>query len=99
MVLLLSSVNVRTYRTKGDGFPLAACLSQVAVHQKELKPLLEAHLYSCCPIAIPELPNMDNDSLSLEQKLGMKEGETFDKFLARTEVRYSFEKINCDECL
>ena len=80
MVLLLSSVNVRTYRTKGDGFPLAACLSQVAVHQKELKPLLEAHLYSCCPIAIPELPNMDNDSLSLEQKLGMKEGETFDKF-------------------
>ncbi len=89
MVLLCCLWSI--YRTKGDGFPMAACLSQLAAHQKELKPLLEAHLYSCCPIAIPELPNMDNDGQSFEQKLGMREGETFDRFLARTEVRDNFK--------
>jgi GLE1-like protein len=81
--------------TKGDGFPLAAMLAMISTEQKELLPILTAHIYTVCPIAIPALPtNLEKDASedALMSSLGMQkdkktgEYESFPRFLARTEV-------------
>jgi myosin heavy subunit len=81
--------------TKGDGFPLAAMLAMISTEQKELVPILAAHIYTVCPIAIPALPtNLEKDATedALMSSLGMQkdkktgEYESFPRFLARTEV-------------
>ena len=84
----------RFLRTRGDGFPLAAMFASVSTHCDELGPLLEAHLYTVCPTAIPTLSmaTAEGDENALMESLGMikdKSGEfeSFDKFLHRTEVR------------
>ena len=78
---------------RGDGFPLANMLAMVSVENKEIAPLLAAHVYTVCPTAIPTLPSPQKDASEdeLMESLGMlkdKNGEyeTFDKFLTRTEV-------------
>lgn len=81
---------------RGDGFPLASMLAMVSVDQKELVPIFAAHVYTVCPTAIPTLPRMaslsHDDEDALQKSLGMAktktgEFETFERFLARTEVR------------
>jgi hypothetical protein len=56
------SLTVRTSftisRTRGDGFPLACLLAMVLTEVKELVPILAAHVYTFCPIAIPTLPKL-----------------------------------------
>ena len=81
--------------TRGDGFPLAHMLAQVGHHaSKDFNLLITAHVYAVCPTAIPTLPSPEPgcSELELMDSLGMqkdKKGdyETFDRFLARTEVR------------
>lgn len=77
---------------RGDGFPLAAMLAMVSLENKELVPILAAHIYTVCPTAIPTLPtpapNASEDELM--SSLGMQkdkkgEYESFDKFISRTE--------------
>jgi hypothetical protein len=65
----------------------------VSVDNKELIPVLAAHIYTVCPTAIPTLPTPSSDASEEElmQSLGMLKGkngefETFERFLARTEV-------------
>ena len=48
--------------TKGDGFPLAAMLAMVSVEQKNLVLIMEAHIYTVCPTAIPTLPQPRKDA-------------------------------------
>jgi hypothetical protein len=81
---------------RGDGFPLANMCALVSVDNKELIPVLAAHIYTVCPTAIPTLPTPSSDASEEElmQSLGMLKGkngefETFERFLARTEVRRS----------
>ena len=78
---------------RGDGFPLANMLALVSEDSKELAPVLAAHIYTVCPTAVPTLPhpapNASEDEVM--ESLGMlklKDGEyeTFERFLARTEV-------------
>ena len=78
---------------RGDGFPLANMLAMVSLENKEIVPILAAHVYTVCPTAIPTLPSPKKDASEdeLMESLGMlkdKHGEyeTFDKFLSRTEV-------------
>ena len=94
---MLPHENNKLYRTRGDGFPLANFLAKTSVHEsagKEFILILQAHIYTVCPTAIPNLPAPAHDCSELElmESLGMsknKDGEfeTFDRFLARTEVR------------
>lgn len=64
---------------------------------KDVIPILEAHIFSVCPSAIPILPRPSKNASEEEvmEALGMakdkKTGdyEAFDRFLARTEVRPS----------
>jgi hypothetical protein len=79
---------------RGDGFPLAGMLAMVSMDDKELVPILAAHIYTVCPTAIPALPKPSPDASEdeLMSSLGMlkdKNGEyeTFPRFLTRTEVR------------
>ena len=81
-------------RIRGDGFPLANMLAIVSTQAKELAPILAAHIYTVCPTAIPTLPKPSKGSSEndLMESLGMTKGkdgefETFERFLARTEVR------------
>jgi len=74
-------------------------LALVSVDNKELAPLLAAHIYTVCPTAIPTLPRASSDASEEEfmESLGMLKGkdgefETFQQFLHRTEVRAS--KLN-----
>ncbi len=60
---------------------------------KDFNILITAHVYSVCPTAIPTLPSPDQGASEQElmESLGMQkdkkgEYETFDRFLARTEV-------------
>jgi hypothetical protein len=78
---------------RGDGFPLANMLAMVSVENKELVPILAAHIYTVCPTAIPTLPAAAPNASEEEfmEGLGMLKGkngefETFDRFLTRTEV-------------
>eukprot|EP00581_Thalassiosira_minuscula_P001154 CAMPEP_0183738154 /NCGR_PEP_ID=MMETSP0737-20130205/53890_1 /TAXON_ID=385413 /ORGANISM="Thalassiosira miniscula, Strain CCMP1093" /LENGTH=876 /DNA_ID=CAMNT_0025972631 /DNA_START=8 /DNA_END=2634 /DNA_ORIENTATION=+ len=83
--------------TRGDGFPLAAMFAFVSTHCEEISPVLEGHLYTVCPTAIPTLSLTEatseggvKDENDLMESLGMirdKDGEfeSFDKFLHRTE--------------
>ena len=80
------------YSPRGDGFPLAAFLAIVASEVKEFAPILEAHIYAVCPMAIPTLPKPGKDASEEElmESLGMAknkngEFETFERFLHRTE--------------
>jgi hypothetical protein len=90
---LIVRVQAGTFNgVRGDGFPLASMIAFVSTHCEEIGPLLEAHLYSHCPTAIPSLSltSPDGGEEELMESLGMirdKEGEfeTFDKFLSRTE--------------
>jgi hypothetical protein len=82
------------YSPRGDGFPLANMLALVSIDSKDLIPVLTAHIYTVCPTAIPTLPTPSPDASEEElmQSLGMLKGkngefETFERFLARTEVR------------
>lgn len=96
--LLASDTMVRTQAegfngTRGDGFPLANMLALVSTQVKELLPILAAHIYTVCPTAIPTLPKVTKNESEKElmESLGMAKGangefETFDRFLARTEV-------------
>lgn len=77
---------------RGDGFPLANMLAMVSVENKELVPILAAHIYTVCPTAIPTLPVAAPNASEEEfmEGLGMLKGkngdfETFDRFLTRTE--------------
>ena len=84
--------------TKGDGFPLAAMLAMVSVEQKNLVLIMEAHIYTVCPTAIPTLPQPRKDATEDEIMIGLgmqrnkKTGdfESFPQFLARTENIVSF---------
>lgn len=65
----------------------------VSTQVKELVPILAAHVYTVCPIAIPTLPKLSKNASEdeLMESLGMskdKNGqyETFEHFLTRTEV-------------
>jgi hypothetical protein len=78
---------------RGDGFPLASMLAMVSLENKEIGPILAAHVYTVCPTAIPTLPSPKKDATEdeLMESLGMQkdkngEYESFDKFLTRTEV-------------
>ena len=79
---------------RGDGFPLANMLAMVSVENKELVPILAAHIYTVCPTAIPTLPVASPNASEEDfmEGLGMIKGkngefESFDRFLTRTEVR------------
>lgn len=68
-------------------------LAMVSTQVKELLPILSAHIYTVCPTAIPTLPKVTKNESEKElmESLGMAKGsdgeyETFDRFLARTEV-------------
>ena len=68
-------------------------LAMVSTQVKELVPILAAHIYTVCPTAIPMLPKVTKNESEMElmESLGMAKGkdgeyETFDRFLARTEV-------------
>ena len=81
-------------RQRGDGFPLANMLANVSVQHKDLRPVLTAHIYTVCPIAVPTLPTPSEDASEdeLMESLGMLKGkdgefESFERFLSRTEVR------------
>jgi len=70
-------------------------LVSVSLETKDLNPVLAAHIYTVCPIAIPSLPTPAEDASEDEvmESLGMlknKDGnfETFERFLGRTEVRH-----------
>lgn len=87
---------------RGDGFPLASMLAAVSMETKDLGPVLAAHVYTVCPTAIPTLPHIAEDVSEdeLMTKLGMQRGkdgsfETFERFMARTEVR---NKKKCRPC-
>jgi uncharacterized membrane protein YhiD involved in acid resistance len=90
---LIVRVQAGTFNgVRGDGFPLAAMIAYVSTKCEEIGPLLEAHLYSHCPTAIPSLSlaSPDGGEDELMESLGMirdKNGEfeSFDKFLSRTE--------------
>ena len=98
--LLASNLIVRVQAdgfngTRGDGFPLAAMFSIVSTTCEELLPVLEAHLYTVCPMTIPAMSlkgdgnSSGGDESDLMESLGMlkdKNGEyeSFDKFLSRT---------------
>jgi len=82
--------------TRGDGFPLAHALALSSVNlSQEFVNTIMAHIYTVCPTAIPKLPaptSESDDEIHLMESLGMQKGkngeyETFDRFLARTEVR------------
>jgi len=84
---------------RGDGFPLANMLSLVSVEQKELAPVMAAHIYTVCPTAIPRLPcpSPDASEEELMESLGMEKKsdgnfETFERFLSRTEVSGRHER-------
>jgi hypothetical protein len=88
------TVFLSTRSPRGDGFPLANMCALVSVDNKDLIPVLAAHIYTVCPTAIPTLPTPSSDASEEElmQSLGMLKGkngefETFERFLARTEVR------------
>lgn len=95
--LLSSKVVVRVQAEgfngqRGDGFPLAHMLAQVAAENKDFVPILNAHIYTVCPTAIPYLPtpSVDASEDDLMESLGMQKGsdgnyETFERFLHRTE--------------
>ena len=68
-------------------------LAIVSAQVKELAPILEAHVYTVCSIAIPTLPKLSKNASEDEfmESLGMSRGkdgqyETFERFLTRTEV-------------
>jgi hypothetical protein len=70
-------------------------LTLVSVDNKDINPILAAHIYTVCPVAIPALPSPAKDASEDEfmESLGMlreKNGEfeTFEKFLSRTEVSF-----------
>ena len=88
------AISIFVDRQRGDGFPLANMLALVSVENKDINPILAAHIYTVCPVAIPALPTPSKDASEDEfmESLGMlreKSGEfeTFEKFLSRTEVR------------
>lgn len=93
---MVSPLSAILTRTRGDGFPLAHMLSTVSsmsTKKDEFKIYMDGHLYSACPILIPKLPTPAPDlgEEELMESLGMnkdKDGkyESFDRFLARTEV-------------
>lgn len=73
-------------------------LALASVDAKDIIPVLSAHIYTVCPTAIPSLPRVDESSDASEdefmESLGMLRGkdgqfETFERFLARTEVSRS----------
>jgi hypothetical protein len=87
---------------RGDGFPLANMLAMVSLENKELVPILAAHIYTVCPTAIPTLPTPAPGASEdeLMSSLGMIKGkngeyETFDRFLSRTEVSHLVSSKEC----
>ena len=94
----MSRVQAETFNgIKGDAFPLSAMLAMISVENKDLNPVLEAHIYTVCPTAIPVLPAPKHDATEDEvmTELGMQkktngEFESFPQFLARTENIISF---------
>eukprot|EP00980_Cylindrotheca_fusiformis_P019001 scaffold6374_cov121-Cylindrotheca_fusiformis.AAC.2 len=77
---------------RGDGFPLAAMAAMISLENKEFVPILAAHVYTVCPIAIPTFPKLasgaseDDFMLSLgmaKDKNG--EFESWSRFSTRTE--------------
>lgn len=77
---------------RGDGFPLAAMVAMISLENKELVPILAAHIYTVCPIAIPTLPKPAPGASEddLMHSLGMikdKNGEfeSWGRFSSRTE--------------
>ena len=105
--LLASNLIVRVQAdgfngTRGDGFPLAAMFAITSTTCEELLPVLEAHLYTVCPMTIPVMSlkgdgdSSGGDESDLMESLGMlkdKNGEyeSFDKFLSRTGNAHKYE--------
>ena len=91
------------YRTRGDGYPLVHMLTHASTQlSSDFSNTLMAHVYTVCPTAIPSLPTPKEDCSEEElmESLGMLKGkngeyETFDRFLARTEVRTCFTTTLC----
>lgn len=88
-----TNFSLSLFRQRGDGFPLASMLTQVSVEQEDICKILEAHIYTVCPTAIPRLPDPAPDATEEElmKSLGMLKGsdgqyESFERFLNRTEV-------------
>jgi hypothetical protein len=76
-------------------------LAIVSIENKELVPIMAAHIYTVCPTAIPKLPTPKDDASEEElmTSLGMsksKDGEfeTFSRFLLRTEVSVTNSILN-----
>ncbi|CAJ1948275.1 unnamed protein product [Cylindrotheca closterium] len=79
---------------RGDGLPLAAMIARVASENNNVIPVLEAHIYKVCPMAIPRFPHNEAGNKTsddeLMKNLGMqrdKSGdfESWDRFVSRTE--------------
>lgn len=92
-IVSIAVINLTLRYFTVQGFPLAAMLSMVSLENKELVPILAAHIYTVCPTAIPTLPSISPSASEEELMLGLgmlrdKKGEfeTFDRFLRRTEV-------------
>ncbi|KAL3929842.1 MAG: hypothetical protein SGBAC_012033 [Bacillariaceae sp.] len=77
---------------RGDGFPLAAMVAMVASENKDVMPVLVAHIYTVCRIAIPSLPDAvasagENEFMVSLGMIRDKNGEfeSWDRFSSRTE--------------
>jgi len=103
-VLCLDVINFHfesiCFSVKGDGFPIANLIVILCTQVKDLVPIVTAHLFTICPTLIPSIPKSNVKEMSedeLMESLGMarkKDGEfeTFERFLARTEVRSGLQQ-------
>lgn len=71
-------------------------LALVSLENRDVAPVLAAHIYTVCPTAIPSLPDPAPNATEEElmESLGMQKKpdgsfETFERFLSRTEVGMS----------
>jgi hypothetical protein len=76
-------------------------IAQVSVENKDICPVLAAHIFTVCPAAIPRLPQLAPNASEEElmQSLGMQKQadgtyETFERFLGRTEVSLDYNNYS-----
>jgi hypothetical protein len=80
-------------RRRGDGFAMAGMLTHISCKNKDINHILEAHIFTVCPAAVPMLPTSATNTTDEEfmKNLGMIQGsdgsnESFERFILRTEV-------------
>lgn len=67
-------------------------MAAVSVAARDINSVLQAHVYSVCPLAIPSLPSLGHDETAFMKGLGMLQDDTtgefesFERYLSRTEV-------------